>query len=1140
MDWPGEPEYCVGYDLPLRCASGVAENLHKPSRVVPPLPHRARSYAHAHGILAACSSSRTSRVSTRRSPTGCGPRASRSSRRTTAPARSRRRRPEPDLVVLDVMLPGFDGLEVCRRIQAERPVPVLMLTARDDETDLLVGLGGRRGRLPDQAVLACASWSARVQRPAAPGRAGRRARRAAGGPTRRRRPGDRHGGATGGRGGRGGAPHPDRVRPAGPPGGRAGRRCCTRERLLADVWGWAERLGHPHRRQPREGAARQARRRPDPHRARRRLRAGGRPGVCSPGARCSTGPLDQGEARASWSPPAWSWRWSSASSATTRACRCCSPSRSPSRWRSASTQLLAVGMTSPLREMTAAARPMARGDYRGRVRADLARRGGRAGPRVQPDGRRPGRRRPAAARADRERLARAAYPARRRCSACWRTSSTACRRAGPGARCGPRWPDRAARPTWSPTCSTCPGSTPASRRCDLRRRRRRGAPGRDASPRLGAGRSRRCVASASTSPTAHGAGRPRPAPPAGRRTCSTTPSGTVPTAAPSGSRAAATGGPAGASRSPTRVPASRRRTASGSSSGSDPAASGSRRRRHRPRPRHRPLGGRPARRHRPLRRPARWDHGRPAPRRPPARPATEPTRARRTQSRSPSPPCTPEVAMSETPSPAPTAAVDAPPVGRPPLRPLLARRTRAPGRARGAGRARRRRAGRACCCPYRDLGLAAFLVLRRGRRRTVAWAAKHRRDPFTLTLPGRWRPSARCRSCLLDARVDRGPVPAWRVSSASVAGRDRRRVGCSSSSSPGVAWPLAAAARPVPWLGRSVSGVLGTGPGTAGPASRRVVGARRCWSSGCCSSPRTPSSRAGPDDLRPGPHRARPRFSGLFVGVFVRWCDARRCLPRPEPAQRLRRPGTDAPAAGGAPLRVAGASAARRRRCSRSSSPRRRPCCSAATTTSQRTTGPDLRRLRAPGLRPAHRGDAADAARGLGGLPPGRPGAGRPALDARSLSGLLCALTLVVVVSALHRMHLYQQAYGFTQARLTVDVFEGWLGVVVLAVALSGLVRWGAWVPRFALVTGVVGLLGHRGDQPRRLIARHNIERYEDDRQDRRRLPRHPVRRRRTRPGAPLPEPLRSQALATRVPADDDWLAWNLGRARAEDSLAPG
>ncbi|MCE7009862.1 response regulator transcription factor [Kibdelosporangium philippinense] len=47
---------------------------------------------------------------------------------------------QPDLIVLDLMLPGFDGLEVCRRVQAHRPVPVLMLTARDDETDLLVGL----------------------------------------------------------------------------------------------------------------------------------------------------------------------------------------------------------------------------------------------------------------------------------------------------------------------------------------------------------------------------------------------------------------------------------------------------------------------------------------------------------------------------------------------------------------------------------------------------------------------------------------------------------------------------------------------------------------------------------------------------------------------------------------------------------------------------------------------------------------------------------------------------------------------------------------------------------------------------------------------------------------------------------------
>ena len=49
-------------------------------------------------------------------------------------------REAPDLVVLDIMLPGFDGIEVCRRIQAVRPVPVLMLTARVEETDVLVGL----------------------------------------------------------------------------------------------------------------------------------------------------------------------------------------------------------------------------------------------------------------------------------------------------------------------------------------------------------------------------------------------------------------------------------------------------------------------------------------------------------------------------------------------------------------------------------------------------------------------------------------------------------------------------------------------------------------------------------------------------------------------------------------------------------------------------------------------------------------------------------------------------------------------------------------------------------------------------------------------------------------------------------------
>jgi len=46
----------------------------------------------------------------------------------------------PDLVVLDIMLPGMDGLEVCRRLRAHSTVPIIMLTARTDELDRILGL----------------------------------------------------------------------------------------------------------------------------------------------------------------------------------------------------------------------------------------------------------------------------------------------------------------------------------------------------------------------------------------------------------------------------------------------------------------------------------------------------------------------------------------------------------------------------------------------------------------------------------------------------------------------------------------------------------------------------------------------------------------------------------------------------------------------------------------------------------------------------------------------------------------------------------------------------------------------------------------------------------------------------------------
>ena len=48
---------------------------------------------------------------------------------------------QPDLIVLDLMLPHVDGLEITRRVRAKSNVPIIMLTARGDETDKLIGLG---------------------------------------------------------------------------------------------------------------------------------------------------------------------------------------------------------------------------------------------------------------------------------------------------------------------------------------------------------------------------------------------------------------------------------------------------------------------------------------------------------------------------------------------------------------------------------------------------------------------------------------------------------------------------------------------------------------------------------------------------------------------------------------------------------------------------------------------------------------------------------------------------------------------------------------------------------------------------------------------------------------------------------------
>ena len=150
--------------------------------------------------------------------------------------------------------------------------------------------------------------------------------------------------------------------------------------------------------------------------------------------------------------------------------------------------------------------------------------------------------------------------------------------------------------------------------------------------------------------------------------------------------------------------------------------------------------------------------------------------------------------------------------------------------------------------------------------------------------------------------------------------------------------------------------------------------------------------------------------------------------------------------------------------------------------------------------------------------------------------GLLCGQTLVVVLSALHRMDVYQDAYGFTQLRLLVDVFEAWLGLLVVAVAAAGVWLRAEWLPRFALISGVVALLGLAAINPDAWIARQNIDRFDatgrvdwsylrslsDDAV--------PVL-------ADLPASERSCALGGRRTTHDDWLEWNLGRWRAVDAL---
>ncbi len=155
----------------------------------------------------------------------------------------------------------------------------------------------------------------------------------------------------------------------------------------------------------------------------------------------------------------------------------------------------------------------------------------------------------------------------------------------------------------------------------------------------------------------------------------------------------------------------------------------------------------------------------------------------------------------------------------------------------------------------------------------------------------------------------------------------------------------------------------------------------------------------------------------------------------------------------------------------------------------------------------------------------------------RTSLGVLCALTLVVVASAIYRMDVYQDAYGFTSLRVLVDVFEGWLGILVIATIVGGLTLKAAWLPRFGLLSGVVLLLGLAAINPEGWVAKQNVERYETtgkiDWTYLRTLSDDAVPTLSKLPDDQVLCALR----ADRVKGNDDWLEWNLGRARAESIL---
>jgi signal transduction histidine kinase len=163
----------------------------------------------------------------------------------------------------------------------------------------------------------------------------------------------------------------------------------------------------------------------------------------------------------------------------------------------------------------------------------------------------------------------------------------------------------------------------------------------------------------------------------------------------------------------------------------------------------------------------------------------------------------------------------------------------------------------------------------------------------------------------------------------------------------------------------------------------------------------------------------------------------------------------------------------------------------------------------------------------------------RDRLLLRVVLGLLCVLALVVVASALFRMSVYQQAYGYTVLRVLVDAFELWLGLLLVLVLVAGIRLSGRWLPRAALISGAAFVLVIGLANPEAWVAERNIARYHATGQV------DAIYLLALGPDATpaiqagLPAPLAQCITQDWSRSSDDLLEWNLGRSRAA-SLDPG